>query len=106
MRRPLRAAALLAAAALSLQGCGGSLAVRSSFAGPPASPPTAPGAQPGLHARGGGALAAVLVLGLVIADVIDWASQGAQADADDGRPPEARRPLFRTIDRGWVDRGP
>ena len=103
MRFPLRMPILLAVLTLALQGCGGSLAVRGSFAGPPAPPAAAGGAHHGLHAKGGGALAVVLVLGLIVADAIDSATP---APAEDGQPQQARRSLWQPIDRGWVDRGP
>lgn len=106
MRRSILLAALLTATVLTLQGCGGSVALRSSFTGPSGPPPTAGSPHPGLHAKGGGALAAALVLGLLIVDAIDWAAQRLGQDSDESRAPEPRRPLFQRIDRGWVDRGP
>ncbi|MGH8664513.1 MAG: hypothetical protein ACREUX_09625 [Burkholderiales bacterium] len=112
MRRGLPIVALLVSSVFALSGCGGgSVAIRSGFpahGAPP--PPPAGGAHAGLSVSGGNGLALALVLGLIIADGVYWATHRAtnrlQQGSGDPAPTEAPRPLLQRIDRGWVDRGP
>ena len=102
MDRRIGLAACLAAL-LALTGCsGGSVAIRSGF--PP--PPSAGGAHAGLSVKGGNGLALAILLAVALADGMYWTARQLNGDNGDEREPQARRPLFQPIDRGWVDRGP
>jgi hypothetical protein len=109
MSLPRRVGALLVSAVLVLSGCsGGSVAINSGFPPPPA-PPAAAGGHAGLSVSGGGGLTLGIILALILADGISWASSRADDPADatgTTRAGEPARRLFQPIDRGWVDRGP
>ena len=109
MTRPHRLGALLLGVVLLLSGCtGGSVALRSGLP-PPAAPPAAGAGQAGLSVSGSGGLTLGIMLALILADGLYWASSRSDdaADATAGtRAAEPARRLFQPIDRGWVDRGP
>jgi hypothetical protein len=105
MIRPHRLGALVLSAVLALSGCsGGSVALRSGFP-----PPAAGAGQAGVSVSGSGGLTLGIMLALILADGLYWATSRPDdpGDATAGaRAAEPSRRLFQPIDRGWVDRGP
>jgi hypothetical protein len=97
---------LLFGAVVALSGCsGGSVALRSGFPPPPA-PPAAGATGAGVSVSGSGGLTLGILLALIVADGIHWVASRSQEESRDSAAPQSRHPLWRPIDRGWVDRGP
>ncbi|MCC6534065.1 MAG: hypothetical protein IT531_16070 [Burkholderiales bacterium] len=98
------ASGMLLLCSLALAGCGGgSVALRGGFPAAQSVPAT-PGAQPGLTASGHGGLGLAILLGLIVADGVHWLGNRLRHDGGEPSAQDEARPLWRPLDRGWVDR--